>query len=103
MTAREIVAVYFRADWCAACRLAAPVVERVARSHPDLRLEKIDMAEDDGLAAEMNVRSLPTLILLDEGAREIGRLTGTLSGRRIEAALAAARTLRGRGHGPQFR
>lgn len=87
----EVVLLDFWAEWCGACRLIAPVIERIVARDPNITLEKINVAEAADKAAEMNVTGLPTLIIQGPCGRELQRLTGTLSGRRIEEAVAMAR------------
>ena len=88
---RDVVLLDFWAEWCGACRLIAPVLDRIAGADPRLLLEKVNVAEAAEMAAAMNVTSLPTLIVQDMTGRELMRLTGPLSGQKIEAALAVAR------------
>ena len=68
---------YFGAEWCSSCKAIKPIVEAEA---PALgyEIEYIDLDTEDGgmQADEMRVRSLPTLILLDEDGAEIRRASG---------------------------
>lgn len=62
-----VAVVDFFADWCAPCRALEPVVERLAREHPDVRVARVDVDGAPRLAARYGVRSLPTVVRLDHG------------------------------------
>lgn len=68
----------FWAPWCAPCRMMAPVFEEAARRlEPDLRLAKVDTEEQQGLAMQYGIRSIPTLILFRQGS-EVARNSGAM-------------------------
>jgi thioredoxin len=62
-----IVLVDFRADWCAPCRLFAPVFELASGNHPDILFGRVDTVAERDLAAAFQVRSIPTLMAFREG------------------------------------
>ena len=66
------VLVDFFATWCGPCRLQGPILEQVkSRIGDSASILKIDIDQNGPLAAEYNVRSVPTLILL-RTARQYG-------------------------------
>ena len=81
----------FGADWCGACRLIEPVLERVVAADGAVELRKIDVADEAALAEQMCVKALPTLIVLDQSGQERRRMTGALTSRGIEEAIARVR------------
>lgn len=89
--AADITILDFWAEWCGACRMIEPVVDRVAAGHPDVVLRKINVAEESGVAEAMAVRGLPTLVFAAPDGRELSRLSGAMTGTAIETALADAR------------
>jgi putative thioredoxin len=79
------VLVDFWADWCAPCKMLAPVLEQLASEHPEqLRIAKVDTDSERGLAQQHGIRSLPTLRLYRNG-----ELVDELLGAQPVAALKA--------------
>lgn len=59
------------AEWCGPCRLIAPILEEVAREHPDsIRIGKLNVDEHPSIAATYDVMSIPTLLLFKDGKEE---------------------------------
>ena len=70
------VLVDFYADWCAPCRMVAPVLDEIAReSVGGLLVAKIDTDRAQEVAGRYGIRSIPTLILFEGGA-ESERVVG---------------------------
>ena len=62
------VLVDFWAEWCGPCKMIAPILEDVARSHQGkLRIAKLDVDANSVTAAKFNIRSIPTLLLFNQG------------------------------------
>ena len=57
----------FYADWCGPCRMVAPVIEEIAREHPEYVVGKINVDENPELASQFGVMSIPTLVVLKNG------------------------------------
>ena len=62
-----IVLIDFWADWCGPCKRFAPIFERVSEKHPDIVFAKVDTEAEPELAAEFNIRSIPTLMAIRDG------------------------------------
>ena len=68
----------FWAPWCGPCRMMAPAFERAATElEPQVRLAKVNTEDEPEIAARLNIRSIPTLMLF-RGGREIARQAGAL-------------------------
>ncbi len=66
----------FWAAWCMPCKVMAPILNRVAEDIGDkASVCKIDIQQYPSVAAKYNVRSIPTLILFNNG-KEIKRFMG---------------------------
>jgi thioredoxin 1 len=75
-TKNKLVLIDFWASWCAPCRMMAPVLNEVAdelagNSH----VGKVNIEQYQSLAQKFQVRNIPTLILLKNGA-EVNRFVG---------------------------
>ena len=73
------VLVDFWAEWCAPCRLLAPLVENLSNEYGEkLAVCKIDIDSSPKVAARFGITALPTLILFKDGTlvrRHVGVAT----------------------------
>ena len=60
------VIVDFWAEWCGPCHAVAPVLERIAEEK-DLKLVKVNIDENQGLAVRYGIQSIPNMILFESG------------------------------------
>ncbi len=64
----RLVLVDFWADWCAPCKSLMPVLEKLANEYQgQFLLAKVNADEQNMIAAQFGVRSLPTVILIKDG------------------------------------
>jgi thioredoxin len=77
----------FHADWCAPCRMMAPALDEVAHEHAGrVLIAKLDTDKNQDVATRFNIRSIPTLILFENGVEKL-RQSGALRREQIEALL----------------
>lgn len=61
------VLVDFWATWCGPCRMVSPLVDEIADEHPEIKVGKINVDEQPELAAQFQVMSIPTLMVVKNG------------------------------------
>ena len=70
------VLVDFWAEWCGPCRMVAPILEEISIEHESAFITaKLNSDENSKIAIDYEIRSIPTMILFNEG-REIARMIG---------------------------
>lgn len=77
---KEFIVADFYADWCGPCKMIAPFFKEISEEIPDISFVKINVDENETLAAELNVMSIPTIIILKNGIeveRKVGFATKT--------------------------
>lgn len=62
----DIVIFDFWAEWCGPCKQFGPVFEEISANHPDIAFCKVNVEEEEQLAAMFQVRSIPTLVFMRE-------------------------------------
>jgi thioredoxin 1 len=60
--------VRFTATWCPPCKALAPIFDEVAAEHPDVVVYVVDVDQNQDLARDMNIRGIPTMIQIKDGA-----------------------------------
>lgn len=84
------VLVDFHAEWCPPCKVMEPAIESLAEemSHA-LTVAKVDVDQNQALAARLNISSIPTLMVF-VGKEQAAARVGAMSGRELKDWVSQA-------------
>jgi len=81
------VLVDFWATWCAPCRAIAPALEELATQYKGkVKIAKVDVDENQQVAQQYGIRSIPTLLLF-KGGKVVDQLVGAVPKTKLEDSL----------------
>lgn len=76
----------FTADWCSPCKAVAPIINKLAGKYTDVKFETYDIEEDERMAEQYNVRSIP-LVIFEQDGKKVESIMGYQPEDRYESAI----------------
>lgn len=61
------VLIDFWASWCGPCMMISPIVDEISEERKDIKVCKVNVDEEQELAATFSIQSIPTLFVMDKG------------------------------------
>ncbi|MEE8727024.1 MAG: thioredoxin [Bifidobacterium thermacidophilum] len=90
ITDNNLVLVDFWATWCGPCKAFGPVFEKASEEHPDITFAKVDIDQNQELAAAAQIQAVPTLMVI-KGGKVIFKQAGALRGSDLENLIEQAK------------
>lgn len=87
LEASDTVLVDFWASWCGPCRMLSPIVDEVAASHQTLKVGKVNVDDEQELAAQFGIMTIPTLLLFKNGEK-VRESIGLIPREQVETFIA---------------
>jgi thioredoxin 1 len=90
LDSNQPVLVDFWAVWCMPCRAIAPVIDELATEYKGkARIGKLNVDENQAVAAKFGIRSIPTLLVF-KGGKVVDQIVGVQPKAKLAAAIDGA-------------
>lgn len=86
LKSKKTVLIDFFADWCGPCKMMSPIVEAIAEENPAIKVGKINVDEEEELAIQYQVMSIPTFLIIKNG-EVVDKIVGAVDKSVLEEAI----------------
>ena len=73
----------FYADWCGPCQMMKPTMEEFEKAHPEVKVRRVNIDDEEELANQYGVSSIPCLVFVKDG-EEVAREVGVMPLKKLE-------------------
>ncbi len=67
LNSEKTVLLDFWASWCGPCKMVSPIIDQIAEEHPEIKVGKVNVDEEQSLAAEFKIMSIPSIFVIKDG------------------------------------
>ena len=82
LESEKTVLLDFWAIWCGPCRMVSPIIDEIAEEHPEIKVGKVNVDEEDELAQKFGIISIPSIFVIKDG-KIVNSLTGAVPKNKI--------------------
>jgi thioredoxin 1 len=87
ISGKKLLAADFWAPWCPFCMRLKPLFESIASKYPDIQFVKVNVEEQQGLAARYGIRGIPVIKFFCE-EKEVGEIVGYVPQNEMEKKIS---------------